>query len=69
MPLWVFGIGVLIFYSPLAWVRRLEFFAKAFIFAVIMIVLGVTTTSYFARQVIFEQGGEPGLGYEAVNTD
>ena len=59
----------MIFYSPLAWVRRLEFFAKAFIFAVIMIVLGVTTTSYFARKVIVEQSGEPGLGYEAVNSE
>ena len=53
-PLWVFGFAIWLIYSPIVWVRRLEPFAKAFIFATAMIALGVVTTSYFATDLIIE---------------
>ena len=53
-PLWVFGIALVLIYSPIVWVRRLETFSKAFIFAVTMICLGVVTTSVFAAKLIVE---------------
>ena len=49
-PLWVFGIGIWFIYTPLVWVRKMESFKQAFIFAVMMILLGVLTTSTFAVQ-------------------
>lgn len=51
-PLWAFGIGIFLLYSPLVWARRLETFKKAFVFAVAMIGLGVATTSVFALRLI-----------------
>lgn len=67
-PLWVFGIGVVIVYSPIVWVRYLKTFSKAFTLAASMILLAVISTSVFATQLIEEQGG-PGPDYVAVNED
>jgi len=65
-PLWVFGLIIWVVYSPLVWVRTLQFFSKAFIFAVAMILIGVLTTAYFALGIVEEQGGS-GPDYVAVN--
>ena len=67
-PLWAFGIGIFLLYSPLVWARRLETFKKAFVFAVAMIGLGVATTSVFALRLIEEQGG-PGPDLVPINHD
>ena len=66
--MWYYGIAIFLLYSPLVWVRRLEPLSKLFIFAAMMILLGVLTTSVFAVRVIEEQGGH-GEGYEPVNQD
>ena len=64
-PLWVFGIAIWLCYTPLVWVRRIEQFSKFFIFAVIMILVGVLTTCFFASDLIEEQGIGP--DFDAVN--
>ena len=69
MPLWVYGLFIWILYSPLMWIRTLEYFAKGFIIAVFLILLGVATTSYFALDLIDAQDGSAGPGYVAVNVD
>ena len=51
-PLWVFGLCIWILYTPINWIRRLEVFSKAFIFAVSMIILAVIITSVFAFNLI-----------------
>ena len=65
---WKFGIGIFLLYSPLVWIRRLETFKKAFVFAVAMIALGVATTSVFAVRLIQEQEG-PGPELVPLNHD
>ena len=67
MPLWLFGIGIFLVYSPIIWVRTLEFFKQAFIFAVLMILLCVITTSMYAQKVIEKQDGEPGPDFVGLN--
>jgi len=52
VPLWIFGLFIWLIYSPIMWVRKLEYFAKGFIFAIFLIMLGVLTTSYFAIDLI-----------------
>lgn len=70
LPLWVFGIFIVIIYSPVVWVRRLEPFKKGFMLAMGIIVLAVITTSWYAFDVISEQNdGGAGPGYEPINTD
>ena len=68
-PLWVFALAVWVIYTPLVWVRTMETFSKAFIFAVAMIGLGVVTTTVYAVMLIQEQEGAPGPGYEPVNNE
>lgn len=45
---WIIGVAILIVYSPLVWIKNISFLAKAFTFAVSMIILSVLTTSTFA---------------------
>lgn len=66
-PLWVFGIAIWMLYTPLVWVRHLERFSKVFIFAVMMILVGVLTTTYYASELIKEQEG-PGPDFVPLNT-
>ena len=54
-------------YTPLVWVRHLERFSKVFIFAVMMILVGVLTTTYYASELIKEQEG-PGPDFVPLNT-
>merc|ERR1712151_826219 len=67
LPMWAFGIGVFLLYSPIIWVRTLEFYKKAFIFAVMMILLCVITTSMYANKVIEKQDGGAGANFVAIN--
>ena len=69
VPLWVYGLFIWFLYSPLMWVRTLEYFSKGFIIAVFLILLGVATTSYFALDLIEAQDGSAGPGYVAVNSE
>ena len=54
LPLWTFGLAIWAIYTPLVWIRYIKFLSNAFIFAVLMILLGVITTSVFAIQQIME---------------
>ena len=66
-PLWVFGLCIWILYTPINWIRRLEVFSKAFIFAVSMIILAVIITSVFAFNLIQENDGNPGPDFVPIN--
>ena len=66
--MWVFGLCIFILYSPLVWIRRLEPLSKLLVFAALLILIGVVTTSSFALGVASDQGG-PGEGYVAVNQE
>lgn len=68
IPLWVFGICIVILYSPLVWIRRIEPLSKLLVFAALMILVGVVTTSAFALGVISDQDGHA-EGYEPLNPD
>jgi len=68
-PLWVFGVAIVLLYSPIVWVRKLESYRHAFIFGVAMIGLGVVTTSVFAVREIEVNNGESGPDYVALNKD
>ena len=48
------------------WIRYLKFLEKAFVFAVLMILLGVLTTSVFALKQISDQDG-PGPDIKPIN--
>ena len=65
----MFGVAIFLVYSPICWVRTLEFYKRCFIFAVLMIFLAVVTTSMFANKVIEKQGGEPGPDFVSINKD
>lgn len=69
VPLIVFGLIIWLIYSPLVWVRTLEYFKRAFAFAMLMIALGVVTTSWFAGEQIVANDGKPGAGFEPVNRE
>ena len=68
-PLWVFGLGVIVVYSPIMWVRKLSYFSKGFIVACFCILCAVLTTSYYAIDQIKENDGETAPGYVAINRD
>lgn len=67
-PLWVFGIGVIVVYSPIVWVRYMKSFSKGFAVAAVMILLAVISTSVFALRLVEEQGGA-GPDYVSINED
>ena len=66
--MWIYGIAIWVLYTPLVWIRRLEFLSKAFIFACFCILLGIVTTLVFAFKLIEEQGG-PGPDIEPIVKD
>lgn len=45
---WYFAIGIVLLYSPIAWVRCLEVFSVGFMFSMGMIALAVLTTTVYA---------------------
>ena len=53
-PLWVYGVIIVIIYSPVMWVRELAYFSKGYIVAFVMMMIAVVTTSYFALTTIKE---------------
>lgn len=67
LPYWIFAIAVFFIYSPIAWVRTLEYFANAFIFSMAMIALAVITTSVYCFNTIQENDGAPGPEFVPVN--
>ena len=67
--MWIFAIFILLIYSPLTWVRTIEWFSKAFVFSMAMILLAVVTTSVYCINLIKEDGGEPGPNYVPINMD
>ena len=69
LPMWFYGVLIFLVYSPIIWARTLEFYKKAFMFAIAMILLCVITTSMFARGDIAKRDGEPGPDFVPINTD
>ena len=69
IPLWVFGIFIFLTYSPLAWVRTVEFFSKAFVLSMFLIFTAVITTSVYCFSIIENNDGEPGPEYVPLNND
>ena len=55
--MWVMGIFIFIIYSPLVWVRTVEFFAKGYILAMTCILASLVMTAVFALQEARENGG------------
>ena len=51
------GIVVFIIYSPIIWVRTVEFFSKGFVVAMCMIMISISMTSVFALREADENGG------------
>ena len=68
-PLWVFGLCIWMAYTPINWIRRLEYFSQAFIFAVSMIILAVIVTSVFAFGLVQDNAGEPGPDFVPINQE
>lgn len=50
------------------WVRNLSYFTKGFILSVILMMLAVAMTSFFALKQIKEQDGH-GIDYQPINRD
>ena len=59
------GLGLLIIYIPLAWVRKIEKFAFAFMFAIILIAISTVIISGFCVKLIAENG--PGPDFIPIN--
>jgi len=45
---WLIGLACLFIYTPLCWVRRLQYFAKFHIFADISVILALVVITYFS---------------------
>jgi len=56
-------------YLPIIWVRNLTSLSAGFTLSMFIILVTVIVTCAFAYQVINEQGGEPGPGFEPLNRD
>ena len=63
------GVFVFFVYSPIVWVRTVEYFAKAYVLAVSMIILSVIITSIFAIQLIESNEGKPGPDFVAIRKE
>ena len=63
------GFFVFLVYSPIVWVRTVEYYAKSYILAVSMIVISVIISSIFAIEVSESNDGEPGPDFVAVRKD
>lgn len=65
--MWIFGIFIIVLYSPLVWVRTLEFFKKGYIFANAMIILTVGLTAAYCVGIISRHSGSSGPDFVALN--
>ena len=52
---WVVSIGVVLVFSPLTWIRKIEVFRNGFIFGVAMIVITVIAISIYCMLLITER--------------
>ena len=66
LSLWWFALVIVIFYSPLAWVRRLQYFAIGYILGCTMIIYTVLVVSGCAITGLIEDGPQNDEFY-AVN--
>ena len=65
-PLWLMGIIVFFVYSPLVWVRTVEYFANHYVLSMAMIFISVFITSIFALKIIHDNDGEPGPDFVPI---
>ena len=66
LPVWVFGIAIVLVYSPLAAIRRLQDIFVFFLLALVLILVALVTTSYFALDLANQEGGH-GPDYSPIN--
>ena len=63
LALWPIGVGIVFVYSPLCWVRTLEYFKKGFFVSIMIILFAVVSVTVYCFGVINKNAGEPGQGY------
>lgn len=56
ISLWYFAIFIIAFYSPLAWVRRLQYFAFGYILGCSMIIFTVLVVSGYSIAGLIDDG-------------
>lgn len=69
IDLWYFAIGIICFYSPLAWVRRLQYFAIGYILGCAMIIYTVAVVSGYSVAGLVESGPRQPHQFYMVNPD
>jgi amino acid permease len=62
---WYFAIGIICLYTPLAWVRKIQYFSAGYIIGNLMIILTVSVVSIYAIVKIKKDGVGP--EFQAVN--
>jgi amino acid permease len=68
LPLWYFALFIFVAYSPLVWVRTIEFFSKTFFLAAICILTAVVTTAVYAGDLVMQNDG-PGPDITPINSE
>ncbi|KAJ3099196.1 neutral amino acid transporter [Phlyctochytrium planicorne] len=61
LPLWVFLVGQLALYVPLAWVRRIKHFSVPSLIADVFILMGLAYIFYYDLTVLSTTGVAPGM--------
>lgn len=69
LNLWWFAIGIIIIYSPLAWVRGIGFWANFYTFAIMMIIFTTSVCFFYSVYNLSKHGQEnPGfIAYDSKN--
>jgi amino acid permease len=64
---WYYAIGIIVVYSPLAWVRKLQYFSFGYVIGNVMILVTVSVISYYSLDLLIKNGPKTEEFY-AVNT-